>query len=374
MSGTPDQDDIASKRQALASASGRDLDPLAAHESTFKEAGLEQWDPFEMFLKDVIAPRNIEANSKAHYEVAFRQWCEHMEDAGRHPACPNEEHVRAFARWRLDEHGNHPNTVKEKLRKLDNVYEYWQSEAAFPHPTDYNPFAAARKKVTFEPPEEKEYPRITMEELRERVQGVTHLRERAIIVPQLKLGLRASELCNIKLSEVSIENAEVRRHYEELGTHPMLEGRENAVYILHDREGNKSKRPRVLPLDEETRRVLVRWLLIRPDNGESWVLLSADHHEQMGNQGVLDAWKRHFHPDYAETARHKAVGSHYGRHFFTTYWRVDQDANEELVKYLRGDVASRSLDGPGGAILSYVHAYYEDIEELYRKNIFRLKN
>lgn len=372
MSGSDADEDITAKRQALAAASGRDLDPLAEHEATFKRAGLDAWDPFQMYLEDVIAPRNIKQNTKHHYEVAFRRWCEHMDEAGRHPACPNEEHVRTYARSELDQKGNHPNTVKEKLRKLESVYEYWQDEAAFPHPTDYNPFASARKKVSFETPEVKEVPRIPMDEMRERVQGVKNVRDRAIILSQLKLGLRATELCNIRLSEVTIESAEVNEHYEEMGTHPMLEGRENAVYIPHDRDGNKSKRPRVLPLDEETRRVLVRWLLIRPDNGEPWMLLSADHHEKMGKQGVLDTWKRHFHPDYEETERYQSVTSHYGRHFFTTYWRVEQDANRELVKYLRGDVARQNIDGTTGAIDSYIHTYYEDIEPLYREHIFKL--
>lgn len=45
-----------------------------------------------------------------------------------------------------------------------------------------------------------------------------------------------------------------------------------------------------------------------------------------------------FHLECAETDRHRAVTSHYGRYRFTTCWTVEQEANRELVKYMRGDI------------------------------------
>lgn len=64
------------------------------------------------------------------------------------------------------------------------------------------------------------------------------------------------------------------------------------------------------------------------------------------------------------------VTSHFGRHRFTTWWRVQQDANRELVKYMRGDSVDKgSMDEP---IDSYLHTYYEDVEDLYQENIYRL--
>ena len=42
----------------------------------------------------------------------------------------------------------------------------------------------------------------------------------------------------------------------------------------------------------------------------------------------------------------------------------------ELVKYMRGDsVQKGSMNEP---IHTYLHTYYEDIEDLYRENIYRL--
>ncbi|WP_254830475.1 tyrosine-type recombinase/integrase [Haloglomus salinum] len=369
MSETPSDTDA--QREALAAAFGQETDPLAEYAGTFERMDI---DPFEIFIDEVIRTRDIADNTLAHYEAMFRHWEQHMDRMGRHPACPNESHVKQFARYELEEKDNHPDTVKEKLRKLASVYEYWQADPTFPHPEDYNPVELARSKTNFEAPKEKEVRRIPREELREVIQGVTHVRDRAIIVLQLKLGLRASELANIRLSEIALGNSEANDHYTELGTHRMLEGRQNVVYIPCDREGNKSRRPRVLPLDDETRRVLLRYLLIRPDTGAANLFLSKDHNEPMGKKAVNRVWKQAFHPEYAETEQYRSVTSHYGRHYFTTFWTVEEEANRELVKYMRGDTTSRKADdGPPGAIETYIHTYFEDIEDLYRENIFKLR-
>jgi integrase/recombinase XerD len=44
------------------------------------------------------------------------------------------------------------------------------------------------------------------------------------------------------------------------------------------------------------------------------------------------------------------------------------------VKYMRGDLQSGGeLRNSRDAIDSYIHAYYEDIEPLYRSEIFKLR-
>jgi integrase/recombinase XerD len=176
------------------------------------------------------------------------------------------------------------------------------------------------------------------------------------------------------LEDVNLSNREVGDHYSELGTHPMVKEREKAIFIpsREERDGNKSHRPRVLPLDDELRHVLLRYLLIRPDSGVPWLFLTHTNQKQLDDQGVRRTWNDYFRPEYDETERHAAVTSHYGRHRFTTYWMVEQDAPRELVKYMRGDVAGATPDEGQTGIDHYIHTYYEDIEPLYRENIFRL--
>lgn len=198
-----------------------------------------------------------------------------------------------------------------------------------------------------------------------------HIRSRAFIVTQLKLGLRATEMANIKISEINIESGEVNRHYETLGTSSPVSRFRNAVYIPSDREGNESKRPRLLPIDDELRRLWINYLLIRPDNGQPWLFLSRTNHTQVDDEAINNTWKRYFHPEYEESPQHRAVTSHYGRHRFTTYWRVEQDLNHELIKYMRGDTSAGEVNDPAGGIDHYIHSYYEDIEPIYRERIYK---
>jgi integrase/recombinase XerD len=295
-----------------------------------------------------------------------------MAEQDRHPACPNEAHVQAFARYELDEKGNHPDTVKEKIRKLNDIYRYWQAAPSLPHSQDFNPIALAKTTVAFGEVESKEPPQMSVSEIREVLASVTDLRDLAIIGLQFKLGLRATEVCNLQLADIAIEEPDLTEHYLELGSNPRVADYENTVYVPHDREGNKSPRPRLLPIDPDLGEILRRYLLIRPDTDSPYVFLSQARHEPLRKQDINAVWKDAFHPEYDETDHYRAVTSHYGRHYFTTYWRVNQDLNRELIRYMRGDAAGAESIQERGGIDEYIHTYYEDIAEVYRKNIYSL--
>lgn len=359
-----------SDRQQLADAFNRNIDPLKEYEQQFAAIDV---DPFELFVQDVLDVENPARRTKKSYLLTVSQWSEYMDGEGRHPACPNENHVKGFVEEELHGRNNAVGTAKKKLYELNRIYQYWQNDAAFPHPADYNPFKIAKTKMSFSEENTKEPPRISIEKLRKHISGIKHIRDRALVVTQLKLGLRASEMANIKLGEISLQSGEAQRHYRGLGSSEFVEDYQNAVYIPHNRTKNKSQRPRVLPLDEEVRTLWMRYLLIRPDNGEPWLFLSHTSNSQMDDRAINEVWKRHFQPEYAETDRHKGVTSHFGRHRFTTYWIVEQGLNRELVQYMRGDTAGggRSFRD-SAAIDSYIHSYYEDIEPVYRSRMYRL--
>lgn len=363
--------DTAQAREQLAAAFDRDIDPLAQYAATFDETDI---DPFDLFIADVLKPKDLAVTTVDRYHGYFDEWRAFMADQGRHPACPNQDHVRAFIRRELDEQEHTPGTVREKLQKLNRAYEYWQTESVLPHPQDYNPFELAREKVNLSRQTKKPPHNIPLSEVRERVRSIGHVRDRAYIVLPLKLGLRASELTNIQLQDVSLAHPDIHAHYSEIGTHPRLKDRENAIYVpsRNERKGNKSEVARVLPLDDETRQVLVEWLLIRPDNGLPCVFLTKQSHVKPEKDGANNVWKTVFRPDYGETDEHRAVTSHFGRHFFSTYWRVRQDAPREVVKYMRGDKTDRSAANGREAIDEYLHTYYDDVEQFYRENIFKL--
>ena len=358
------------QRQQLAEAFGRTLDPLAEFEATFEQTGI---DPFDLFITDVLEPEEPAPKTRRAYEALFEQWREVMADVGRHPACPTEDHVKAFVRYLDDDRGNTPRTIKLKLNRLNRAYEYWQDDPTFPHPQDYNPVQLAKSKMNLTSEVKKTPPRIPLEDLRAVVGSVTHLRDHAMILMQLKLGLRATELCNIKLEELALTNADMQGYYSEMGTANPLREYENCIYIpsRYERKGNKSYCPRILPLDDELRRVLTQYLLIRPSPDRPWLFLSKSNHSRIDDKDVNRAWKAAFHPEYQETETHRAVTSHYGRHWFTTYWKVEQDWNRELIKYMRGDKVGTGQRN-NEAIDSYIHTYYEDVREGYLDEIFKL--
>jgi len=368
-------DGLDAQRRAFADAFDLEADPLAKYEEQFQNLDV---DPLKVYMKEVLESRGLSRQRENDYRRIFRQFEEHMQGQGRHPACANTGHITRFAEAQRANRGHNVGTIKSHLRALNRAYKYWQRESVFPHGKDFNPIEAAREKIPFrewqsEEPD-KDHPNVPLEDLREGVRTIKHIRGRCFVCTQLKLGMRAGAICNSKLKDVSIQHPGIEESYLELGTHPQVRDYENAIYIppADERDGNKSKRGRVLPLDDEMRQLLVQWLLVRPDNGEPWLFLSDQRHDQLWPTTVNDAWKTGFHPKYAETEHHEAVTSHFGRHWFSSFWRIDQDLNRELVKYMRGDAIGDAAVDYGEAIDVYLHTYYDDIEDIYRESVFKL--
>lgn len=365
--------DSKERHEEIADAFDRTTDPLAKYNTQFQAV---ESDPFQLWLDDVVYSNGYADDTIGTIERRVAQWCNYIwAEYNRHPAVPSTSHVISFAKHYLNEHNNQRGTVASKLSTLNQGYEYFQIEPAFPHPTDFNPFKAAKKRMDLSGEDPKDYRPIPLDELREFIDvEVKHIRDRAVILIQLKLGLRASEVTNIKLSEIHITSSELRDHYDELGTHPQLNGRPNAVYIPHDRDQNKSKRPRVLPLDDELRRILLQYLLCRPDNGSSWLFLSKSGGKKMDHTNINDVWKKYFRPEYGPTEEYRGVSSHYGRHRFTTWFRIDKKWQRDRLKYLRGDIQSDGEIKPTQeAIDAYIHARYEKIEDEFRRDLYKLR-
>ncbi|WP_084510175.1 tyrosine-type recombinase/integrase [Haloplanus natans] len=356
------------EHEAIADAFDRTTDPLAVHAPTFDDLTV---DPFDLFFDAVAAPRDLTADTKRAYRRVIDQWVAHMDRQGRHPACPNERHVRQFVRHCCDDRGNQPDTARTKLHRLDAIYHFWQRDPAFPHPQTYDPFELVLSKLDLTRPPQKDPPRLSIDELTTYLRALTHIRDRAVVLIQLKLGVRAGEVCNLRLSDVTIDHPDLAAAYPSLGSHPLVTGRDNAVCIpsRYERSGNKSGRPRVLPLDDELRATFVALLMTRPDTGANEVFYTTSTHNPLDTEDVRRIWAEHFQDDYPETETHRAVTSHFGRHRFTTHWLVSQDWNRELVKYMRGD-RIEGVEVSRETIDSYVHTYYEDIVERYRAEIY----
>jgi len=347
---------------------GNSKDRLAEVEPDFEAVDN---DPFELFLLE-DRHQDITDATYRHWINAFDQWRDFMEAQGRHPACPSRIHVSKFVRFQTEELGNTEGNVKSKLFRVNAAYEWMQEHGQIPAPTDLNPFQKWLKRGVLETDSERKYPRVSLEELREKVRGITNIRERAITVTQLKLGCRSTELANIRLSEITIEHDELREHYTEMGTHPEVKPYENVVYIPSDRDGNKREVDTILPLDEETRQAIVDWLLICPDNGKDSVFFS-DKGKQLNRSDIYHFWKKYWWPEYEydEDDYYDSITPHWCRHHFTTWWS-NQGVPETKRRYMRGD-RTNEYNEQRSAMDNYVHEYFEDIEDVYREGVFQLR-
>ena len=74
---------------------------------------------------------------------------------------------------------------------------------------------------------------------------------------------------------------------------------------------------------------------------------------------------------YAETEQTRAITSHFGRHWFSSYLRLEAEFTREHVQYMRAD-RIEPLDEFAEAIDDYLHPHYEHIESEYRNDIFKL--
>ncbi|KTG29511.1 tyrosine-type recombinase/integrase [Haloferax profundi] len=361
---------VDNSRTEVARAFGRNRDPLAAYEEQFELLAV---DAFDIFLQSGLAPTNPAPSTQTAYHRLIEEWKQHMGQHGRHPACPAHHHVEAFVEHCLTTSGLSPSTVRTKLHRLSRIYRYWQADPVFPHGLGYDPFEYVFATTDLSDRPLKSPPRLTPKQLGSYVQTLTDVRNRLIVVLQLKLGLRAGEVSTLRLDNLAVDHPELNAGYPTLGSNPALSGRSRAVYIpsRYEETGNKSHRSRLLPIDDEVYRALLQHLLVRPDTGDPWVFQSRTTATQITTEAINNVWKSVFRPDFDETDNHRAVTSHYGRHRFSTYWQVDHEIPRELVQYMRGD----RIDGDDSrrqTIDSYIHTFYEDIEPVYRQNMYSL--
>lgn len=352
---------------------GKTADPLKQHNSDFKEIENKVGDPFQIFLEEEKAG-NIRPSTEAEYERAFRHFREFMSSNDRHPACARTSHVVDFVAHEHEVKGNEKPTIKTKLQKLNSAFDYFQREAPFPQEEEYNPFNNALHKTNWSEQERRELPDVSLEKIRAIFDEITNIRNRIIILLGLKLGMRQGEIRNMQLQDIHINKEELEAHYAAFGSHPQIQDRENVICIppRMERKGNKSKRGRVLPLDDELRRALLDYLLIRPDCGEPWVFVSLTDHEHITDKDRLNqVWRDEVASRIETTERHRPIRSHFGRHWFTTYWRIEEELDRNHVKYMRGDKPGGSYNN-SEAIDEYLHPEFEHIKEEYLNRIFKL--
>lgn len=364
---------------------GLATDPLETFNDDFRTIDTDWYD---RFLEKQIPKKDIADSWVRRYEEAFDLWKEFMESEypEREPTLANHHHIEAWID-NLSERMK-GDSVRSRVNRVAEVYEYMQESSYFPHPEEYNPydFAKRNNSKALKSSQPREFPQLDLDDIIDIVHSINHVGERAITVFALKTGARPSEVANVRIEDVHIANRDVLAHYDgdgtdhgAMGTHPQLDGRPNAVFIdsKYNRKKNKRKNPTVIPLDDETRRVLIDWLLVRPDNGTPWLFLSQKGGKMtQSNQRhvwVNKHWSEYkIESDDPESDKIRSVSPHYARHWFSSWFRLHALMPEPWVQYMRGDVQSSEVDNTRDAYHRYLHMYYEQIEDEYRDSVFKL--
>lgn len=359
----------------------QDDDPLKKFGDTFKRIS---GDPLEIYKQHRLEKEDVSQKTTRGKIRAINKWKEHMREFERHHACPTVEQVGNFIDKEIGK-GNSTSYIYDQLNIISNMFEYWSDHPKMPHGTrnakGYNPIETARK---FKEEEINQNKKITkpqhpmeIEELAHRVRQIKNLLHRTIVATQFKFGLRGGQLSNIMISEVQIQHEEINDLYPRLGTHHRLQkiDEEDIIYFApwHERPGGKSKRPIVMPIDTETKNILIKYLRQRPPIDKPWLFLKNSTGKKFTTEYLTRAiWKPAFHPEYAETEEFNAVTSHYARHRFNTYWIKEVGLNRELAKYMRGDKQDSLRPESQDALDHYIHTYFTDIKTKYLSNIFKL--
>lgn len=236
-------------------------------------------------------------------------------------------------------------TIENYFSALSSLYEFLEFE-------DYivkNPVLAVRKRFLRSYKKDRmndsERKLISVEEMKMLINSVMDARDKAIITLFAKTGIRRGELINIDVNDIN--------------------WLENSITLKP-----KAKRSnRVIFFDDETARILKKWLRIREQRDpHSAALFINEVGNRLDRNGVYTTVTKHAQrvglhdPDSDKMEDH--FSPHCCRHWFTTHLRR-AGMKREFIQELRGDRRRDTID-------IYDHIDREELREAYLAHIPQL--
>ncbi|MDZ7746021.1 MAG: tyrosine-type recombinase/integrase [Halobacteriales archaeon] len=332
-------------------------------------------DPVGYFLQDLTYHGKTERTREA-YERVLREFESFIqEERGVELADASQRSCMAWVHTLRS--GRAPSTVASYASYLHRFYAYMTQVGIF----EQNPMTLVLEEMDESIDTDPARREIMLPAMREFVADIEHPLDRAVVIMLLKTGMRVGELCNLDLRDLYLDDSEVREAFD-IEHRGALEGRPDSLYVSSEpsrgtvvngeerTESNKRRRATVIPVDSELKRVLKRWLAIRPDTqatGEPLFCSTSEWGRRLTIGMVGQSVQTH------ATARgwyrtgggaEENVTPHYFRHFFTTHLR-DRTGDRGIVKYLRGDVADDIID-------TYTHNWGDRVRETYDQHIYSL--
>lgn len=242
-------------------------------------------------------------------------------------------------------------TTKGHVGRLNLFYEYLVEDVEI---LDRNPVKRKAKRLK-NGNNQTDRPKRTFEEVNKFVHGITNLKDQAMTVLLLKTLIRNSEFRALTLGDFDPGRGYliVDKHMDKV-TGKVLSGRKN---------GNVT----TIPLDNETVRILKRYLRTRP-NVNSDALFVSKLHEYMSEHlpnRTIKGWAQKLNFDSGDGKYSKKITPHWLRAFGTMEMEK-RKMNHSVVQYIRGDVPSTTMDGYSRSVL-----HPDDIKNDYEEHIFK---
>ena len=337
-------------------------------------------DPIAYFLEDITFHGKTERTQKAYGRV-LRRFEAFLADPGRNPAgrsiSPAEATHRDCMAFIHSLRGTvADSTVASYGAYLHRFYAYMTQVGIF----EANPMALVVEEMDESINKDPARREIDIPRMRTFVSNIQHPLDRALIVCLLKTGMRVGELCNLDLRDIALDDPDVVGHFP-IQQRSQLDTRPDSIYVDNDpargqitngerrTASNKRKRPTVIPIDDELKYELKRWLAIRPDSPSPASPLFVYTTGEWGKR-VTPKAVRNVVTDHAKAAGWYESGGdaaenvtpHYFRHFFPTHLR-DRTGDRGIVKYLRGDVADDIID-------TYTHNWGDQVRQTYEQHMY----
>ncbi|MCG1004872.1 MULTISPECIES: tyrosine-type recombinase/integrase [Halobacterium] len=338
-------------------------------------------DPYDYYMERMRKSGKSERTVDME-EEALNHLQEFLDKIEKQPGQMDEKDALDLVDWLRGHDNIGEHTLKRHANTIKRFYQFYSDRGTY----ETNPMAVALDRVQFNIQTTQHRRDISVEEMRDFVQTIESPLAFAMVMLLVKTGIRASELCNLDMRDLKIQDPRIEHL---LSPRPEIDHREDCIFVSSNiasgqevngekrDNGNKRQRDTILPLDEELKQTLIYWLAVRPthmpsDANPVFTLQSGygdiERYARMTRGQLFNVVA-----DLAEAygwyevgaGRSQNVTPHYFRHWFTTMTEV-QGIDRPLVKYLRGDVGDDVVDR------HYRHFWGGEVREEYFKNIYKL--
>jgi integrase/recombinase XerD len=270
-----------------------------------------------MFVED-CEDRQLTGESIRHYKAVATAFLDYLTSQNVSVFSANKFVLIEYLRKRRAD-GVDQKTLENNFTVISSLFEY----LVFQDLIAKNPVTGVRKRYLRRYKDDRdvdaESPRklISVEQMILLINSILDMRDKAIMVLLAKTGIRRGELIAIDIFDIN--------------------WKEQSITL----KKFKKRSGRIVFFDDETARVLKRWIIQREKmNPKTSALFIGEKGERLGRHGVYGLVVKHAQQVGLHDPKSDKPEDHFTphcfRHWFTTYLRR-QGMDREFIKLLRGD-------------------------------------